>query len=71
MEELQKGRYRHFKGREYEVLHVATHSETMDKMVVYRQLYGDFAIWVRPLQMFTETVQWQDQAVQRFCFIGD
>lgn len=50
------GRYRHYKGKEYEVLAVATHSETEEKLVVYRLLYGDFSYWVRPLTMFTETV---------------
>lgn len=50
------GRYRHYKGKEYEVFAVATHSETEEKLVVYRLLYGDFSYWVRPLTMFTETV---------------
>jgi hypothetical protein len=50
------GKYRHYKGKEYEVLAVATHSETEEKLVVYRLLYGDFSYWVRPLTMFTETV---------------
>jgi hypothetical protein len=50
------GRYCHYKGKEYEVIAVATHSETQEKLVVYRLLYGDFSYWVRPLTMFTETV---------------
>ena len=50
------GRYRHFKGNEYEVLAVARHSETLEEMVVYHQLYGDGGVWVRPLSMFLDTV---------------
>ena len=53
-EEIRPGRYRHFKGREYEVLYVATHSETMEPMVVYRALYGDRGIWVRPASRWKE-----------------
>ena len=54
--EIPAGRYRHYKGKDYEVLFVATHSETEERLVVYRTLYGDFSHWVRPLAMFTETV---------------
>ena len=50
------GKYRHFKGNEYEVLAVAQHSETLEPMVVYRALYGDHGVWVRPLSMFLDTV---------------
>ncbi|MBY4676928.1 DUF1653 domain-containing protein [Marinobacterium arenosum] len=50
------GRYRHYKGAEYEVLHVARHSETEQWFVVYRQCYGDQSVWLRPLEMFTEQV---------------
>ena len=57
MMELKPGRYRHFKGNEYEVIGLATHSETEETVVVYRPLYGDGALWVRPLAMFTETVE--------------
>lgn len=49
-------RYRHFKGNEYLVLHIATHSETLEAYVVYQALYGQRGIWVRPLEMFTEQV---------------
>ena len=54
---LRAGRYRHYKGKEYEVLEVARHSETEEEMVVYRTLYGEFGLWVRPLSMFLETVE--------------
>ena len=54
--ELKPGRYRHFKGNEYELLGIARHSETMEEMVVYRALYGENGLWVRPLEMFLEPV---------------
>ena len=57
MEEIKLGRYRHFKGNEYEVLHLARHSETLEPMVVYRALYGEHGIWVRPAAMWNETVE--------------
>ena len=63
------GRYRHFKGGEYEVLAVATHSETLEAMVVYRPLYNDAGWWVRPLAMFVETVTHAGKTVPRFQWI--
>ena len=54
---LRPGRYRHFKGKEYELLFVATHSETLEPMVVYRALYGERGLWVRPREMFLQTVE--------------
>lgn len=60
------GKYRHFKGNEYEVLHVARHSEDLQPMVVYRALYGDGDIWVRPLSMFTDTVTREGKTMPRF-----
>ena len=67
---IRPGRYRHFKGNEYEVIGVATHSETHERLVVYRPLYGDGGLWVRPLAMFTETVTHDGQVVPRFAPIG-
>ena len=55
-EEIAPGIYRHYKGSDYEVIGCARHSETEEWMVVYRTLYGDFSLWVRPLEMFTEKV---------------
>ena len=60
------GRYRHFKGREYEVLYTASHSETLEPMVVYRALYGEGGIWVRPAAMWSEEVEHEGQRVKRF-----
>ena len=57
MDEIRPGRYRHFKGNEYEVLYLARHSETLEEMVVYRALYGEGGLWVRPLSMWSETVE--------------
>lgn len=69
MAELKAGRYRHFKGKEYEVIAVAKHSETLEDMVVYRALYGECGYWVRPLAMFCETVVVDGQTVPRFQYI--
>jgi hypothetical protein len=66
MTDIPTGRYRHFKGQEYTVLGVARHSETQEELVVYRQEYGDRSLWVRPKQMFLETVEINVQAVPRF-----
>ena len=63
------GRYRHYKGQEYEVLGVARHSETEEEFVVYRALYGEYGLWVRPAAMFLETVQVAGQACQRFQYL--
>ena len=64
--EIQLGKYRHFKGKEYEVLHLARHSETEEWMVVYRALYGEFGIWVRPASMWLETVERDGKVMPRF-----
>lgn len=71
MEEIKTGRYRHFKGREYEVLGLATHSETLEQMVVYRPLYGERGLWVRPAAMWNEIVERDGRRVRRFTFIGE
>ncbi|MGE3804994.1 MAG: DUF1653 domain-containing protein [Gemmataceae bacterium] len=66
MTEITLGRYRHYKGKEYTVLGVARHSETEEELVVYRQEYGDHSLWVRPRQMFLETMEVDGQQVPRF-----
>ena len=63
---LPPGIYRHYKGNDYEVLFVAKHTETGEELVVYRALYGEFGIWIRPLSMFIETVSVDGVQVQRF-----
>lgn len=68
---VKLGKYRHFKGGMYEVIAVANHSETLEKLVVYRALYGEGEIWVRPLTMWTETVVHEGKTVQRFTYIQD
>ena len=65
-ETIKPGRYRHFKGGEYEVLYIARHSETQEAMVVYRALYGDHGIWVRPASMWNETVERDGKEYKRF-----
>ena len=64
----EKGIYRHFKGNRYELIDVATHSETLEPMVIYRALYGDNDLWVRPLSMWTETVMHNGKKMKRFEF---
>lgn len=72
MESIKPGRYRHFKGKEYEVLGVARHSETEEEeLVVYRALYGDFGLWVRPVSMWNETVERDGKTFRRFTYIGE
>lgn len=68
--ELRPGRYRHFKGNEYELLYVARHSETLEPMVVYRALYGERGVWVRPVAMWSEAVDRDDYQGPRFRWIG-
>lgn len=71
MAEVKIGKYRHFKGNEYEVIGIAKHSETLEDMVIYRALYGEFGLWVRPLAMFTETILRDNQEIKRFSYIGE
>lgn len=65
---LKNGLYRHYKGKHYEVIGIAKHSETAEELVVYRPLYGERGLWVRPLKMFTETLA---GGVKRFEYCGD
>lgn len=71
MDEIRPGRYRHFKGGEYQVLGVAKHSETLEPMVVYRALYGEGGLWVRPAAMWNETVERDGQTFRRFTYMGE
>jgi hypothetical protein len=65
------GKYRHFKGNEYEVIAIAKNSETMEDTVVYRALYGEREFWVRPLSMWTETVERDGKRQPRFTYLGE
>ena len=70
MSEVRPGKYRHFKGKEYEVIGVARYSETLEEMVVYRALYGEKELWVRPLSMWNDEVYFEGKTVRRFTFEG-
>ena len=70
-QEIKKGIYRHFKGNKYKVLCLAKDSETLETSVVYQALYGDGQIWVRPAQMWNETVDFNGEKVKRFEYIGE
>ncbi len=65
------GRYRHYKGNDYEVIGIARHSETEEELVVYRKLYGDGSLWVRPLVMFMEEVAVEGRRIPRFSYLED
>lgn len=67
---IAAGRYRHYKGNDYEVIGAARHSETLEELVVYRALYGERGLWVRPRAMFEETVQIEGRPVPRFRHVG-
>lgn len=69
--EIKPGKYRHFKGNEYEVIGLARHSETQEELVVYRALYGERGLWVRPASMWNETVERDGKAFTRFTYIGE
>ena len=68
---MKLGKYRHFKGNEYEVLAIANHSETLEKMVVYKALYGECEIWVRPLSMWEEEITRDGKTFKRFEYIDE
>ncbi len=67
---IHKGRYRHFKGKDYQVLFTARHSETLEWYVVYKALYGDFGLWVRPLSLFAGSVVRDGKEEPRFAYLG-
>lgn len=71
MERIKLGKYRHFKGNEYEVLALATHSETGEDMVVYRALYGERGVWVRPAVMWNDEITRDGKTLPRFTYIGE
>ena len=71
MEDIKIGKYRHFKGKEYQVLYLATHSETMEPMVVYQALYGEQGIWVRPAAMWNAIIERDGKKQLRFTYISE
>lgn len=70
MDDIRTGKYRHFKGQDYWVMAVASHSETEEKLVIYRCLYGNYDWWVRPLDNFAATVEVNGEPVKRYEYIG-
>lgn len=70
MNDLPTGKYRHYKGKDYEVIGIAKHSETLEELVLYVPLYGEGGYWVRPRAMFTETVLLDGQETPRFRYLG-
>lgn len=68
---IKGGRYRHYKGNEYVVIDIATHSETEEEMVLYKALYGEEKLWVRPLSMWNEIVTVDGKEVLRFTYVGE
>ena len=71
MDEIKLGKYRHFKGNEYEVVAIAKHSETTEDYVVYKALYGDGGMWIRPASMWNETIERDSVVYKRFTYIGE
>jgi len=68
---MKLGKYEHYKGGQYEVLGIAKHSETLEELVVYKALYGQGELWVRPLKMFLEEVEFKGKKVPRFKYVGE
>lgn len=71
MSDIKLGKYRHFKGNEYEVIGIAKNSETLEETVVYRALYGENGLWVRPASMWNETVERDGKTYKRFTYVGE
>lgn len=69
--EIKIGKYKHFKGHEYEVIGIAKHSETLEEFVVYKALYGDGGLWIRPVSMFLEIVERDGKTIPRFELIEE
>lgn len=69
--DIKLGKYRYFKGHEYEVIGIAKHSETLEEHVVYKALYDDGGLWIRPASMFLETVERDGKTMPRFEYIGE
>ncbi|MFN6944713.1 MAG: DUF1653 domain-containing protein [Cytophagaceae bacterium] len=71
MSKIKTGTYRHYKGKLYKVIGLAKHSESLEELVVYQCLYGEFDLWVRPLSMFEEKINADGKEMQRFEYVGE
>ncbi len=71
MQEVKKGKYKHFKGGLYEVIGTAKHSETLEEFVVYKALYGEGGLWIRPKGMWNETIERNGKSFKRFEYIEE
>lgn len=71
MDNIKLGKYLHYKGKEYEVIGIASHSETLEKLVIYKANYGSCDIWARPIDMWNDIVDIGDKKVKRFTYIGE
>jgi len=71
MDNIKPGLYRHYKGDLYHVIGVCRHTETLEECVIYQSLYGDYGLWVRPLAMFQESIEYNNQPVSRFTFVKE
>jgi len=69
MKKIRLGKYRHYKGKEYEVIGIAKHSETLEELVIYKKLYDDGRLWARPKEMFLEKINIEGKLIDRFLFI--
>ena len=69
--DIPRGKYRHYKDQEYELIAIVHHSETQEALVLYRALYGERGLWVRPFDMFFESVEILGESIPRFRYVGD
>jgi cyclomaltodextrinase / maltogenic alpha-amylase / neopullulanase len=71
IQKIKPGKYRHYKGKEYEVIGIAKHSENLEDFVVYRALYGDGQLWIRPCEMFLESIIFEGRKISRFEYVNE
>ncbi len=68
--DVPRGKYQHYKGQYYQLIDIAMHSETEEPQAIYRCLYGDYSLWVRPWPMFSETLEMGGKTIKRFAYMG-